>query len=127
MTNNKRTIKDYLTALRDAVGDADMMFGDITQDEMLNFLDGRIAQVERKASKSGKVTELQQANIELQSTIYDCLATVEEPITVGYMLKNFECCSGLSPQKVTPRMTSLVKEGLVVSTKIKGQMHYSIA
>ena len=94
MTTNKKTLKDYYIALRDAVEQADFDFGDISIDEMLAFIDKRIEQVDKKraASANGekKMTETQKANEILKANIVEAMANLNEAVPVSYMLKNFE-------------------------------------
>lgn len=96
-------------------------------DEHKAFLEGRIAQLEKKSSaKSDKPTATQKANAELKDKI---LAEMEngKAYTISEMLKSLECCADLSNQKVSAIMKQLVEGNLVVRTEDKRKAYFSKA
>lgn len=91
------------------------------------FLEGRIAQLDKKsASKSDKPTATQKANAELKDKI---LAEMEadKAYTISDMLKALPSCAELSNQKVSAVMKQMVEAGLVVRSEDKRKAYFSKA
>lgn len=91
------------------------------------FLEGRIAQLDKKsASKSDKPTATQKANAELKDKI---LAEMAEgkAYTISEMLKALPSCAELSNQKVSAIMKQMVEANLVVRTEDKRKAYFSKA
>jgi hypothetical protein len=91
------------------------------------FLEGRIAQLDKKsASKSDKPTATQKANAELKDKI---LAEMEadKAYTISDMLKALPSCADLSNQKVSAVMKQMVEAGLVVRSEDKRKAYFSKA
>lgn len=91
------------------------------------FLEGRIAQLDKKsASKSDKPTATQKANAELKDKI---LAEMEadKAYTISDMLKALPSCAELSNQKVSAVMKQMVEANLVVRTEDKRKAYFSKA
>jgi predicted transcriptional regulator len=96
-------------------------------DEHKAFLEGRIAQLDKKStSKSDKPTATQKANAELKDKI---LAEMEEgkSYTISDMLKALPSCADLSNQKVSAVMKQMVEAGLVVRSEDKRKAYFSKA
>lgn len=91
------------------------------------FLEGRIAQLDKKsASKSDKPTATQKANAELKDKI---LAEMEadKAYTISEMLKALPSCVDLSNQKVSAVMKQMVEAGLVARSEDKRKAYFSKA
>ena len=91
------------------------------------FLEGRIAQLDKKsASKSTGQTATQKANAELKGKI---LAEMEvgKAYTVTAMLKELDCVAELTNQKVSALMKQLVEDNLVVKTEDKRKSFFTKA
>jgi hypothetical protein len=91
------------------------------------FLEGRIAQLDKKsASKSDKPTATQKANAELKDKI---LAEMEadKAYTISDMLKALPSCADLSNQKVSAVMKQMVEAGLVVRSEDKRKAYFTKA
>ncbi len=89
------------------------------------FLEGRVAQLEKKsATKSDKPTATQKANAELKDKI---LAEMEsgKSYTISEMLKALPCCADLSNQKVSAVMKQLVENHMVLRTEEKRKAYFS--
>ncbi len=89
------------------------------------FLEGRVAQLEKKsASKSDKPTATQKANAELKDKI---LAEMEygKSYTISDMLKTLECCAELSNQKVSAICNQMVKDNLMIKVEDKRKSYFS--
>lgn len=94
-------------------------------DEQREFIKGRIAQLDKKASSSsGKQTATQKANAELKDKI---LAEMEygKSYTISDMLKTFECCADLSNQKVSAVCNQMVKDNLMIKVEDKRKSYFS--
>lgn len=95
--------------------------------EQREFIEGRIAQLDKKSTSSkGKETATQKANAELKDKI---LAEMAEGrgYTISEMLKEFECCADLSNQKVSAVMKQMVEANLVVRTEDKRKAFFTKA
>ena len=91
------------------------------------FLEGRIAQLDKKsASKSDKPTATQKANAELKDKILAEME-VDKAYTISEMLKALPSCADLSNQKVSAVMKQLVEAGLVVRSEDKRKAYFSKA
>lgn len=91
------------------------------------FLEGRIAQLDKKsASKSDKPTATQKANAELKDKI---LAEMEadKAYTISDMLKALPSCADLSNQKVSAVMKQLVESYKVIRTEDKRKAYFTKA
>jgi hypothetical protein len=91
------------------------------------FIEGRIAQLDKKSSaKSDKPTATQKANAELKDKI---LAEMEadKAYTISDMLKALPSCADLSNQKVSAVMKQMVEAGLVVRSEDKRKAYFSKA
>ncbi len=127
----KKTMRDYFVAVRNHFASTGVELEGFTNDEMLEFFDKRIEQVDKKraSAKNGekKLTETQKENEVLKANIVNALGDMTEAVSVGYMLKNFECCAGLSSSKVTSMLNQLVAAEAVTRAKVKGQYAYTLA
>jgi hypothetical protein len=116
--STKKTQRDFYN---------EILNGYALTDEQKEFIKGRIAQLDKKASaSSGKQTATQKANVELKDKI---LAEMEsgKAYTISDMLKAFECCADLSNQKVSAIMKQLVESYLVVRTEDKRKAFFTKA
>jgi hypothetical protein len=116
--STKKTQRDFYN---------EILNGYALTDEQREFIEGRIAQLDKKATSSkGKETATQKANAELKDKI---LAEMTEGrgYTISEMLKEFECCAELSNQKVSAVMKQLVDAHLVVRTEDKRKAFFTKA
>ena len=96
-------------------------------DEQKDFINGRIAQLDKKSASKGKVvTATQKDNQILKEKI---LAEMEvgKPYTVTAMLKELDCVAELTNQKVSALMKQLVESGSVVKTEDKRKSFFTKA
>lgn len=96
-------------------------------DEQREFINGRIAQLDKKSASKGKVvTATQKDNQILKEKI---LAEMEvgKPYTVTAMLKELDCVAELTNQKVSALMKQLVEDNLVVKTEDKRKSYFTKA
>ena len=98
--------------------------------EAIEFLDGRIEQVNKKnAAGDGerKPTETQVENEGVKDVILNALATVGQPATITDLQKSSAELGNLSNQKISALLSQLVKAGCVVRTEVKGKAHFALA
>lgn len=103
----------------------EILNGYALNDEQREFIKGRIAQLDKKASSaSGKQTATQKANAELKDKI---LVEMEygKSYTISDMLKTFECCADLSNQKVSAVCNQMVKDNLMIKVEDKRKSYFS--
>ena len=96
-------------------------------DEQKDFINGRIAQLDKKSASKGKVvTATQKDNQILKEKI---LAEMEvgKAYTVTAMLKELDCVAELTNQKVSALMKQLVEDNLVVKTEDKRKSFFTKA
>lgn len=95
-------------------------------DEQKEFLQGRIAQLDKKSSGSSKPTATQVANQSLKDEI---VASMEKgkKYTITDMLKGFTCCADLSNQKISALVRQLVKDNVLVRTEEKRKAYFELA
>lgn len=91
-------------------------------DEQKEFLQGRIAQLDKKSSGSSKPTATQVANEGLKAEIIDSME-VGTKYTITDMIKQFECCADLTNQKVSALVTQLKDAGKIKKT-VEGRKAY---
>ena len=116
-TNTKVTLKDNFLMIREILEKAE-------RDDLVDFVDGRIAQIDKKASKSKSATvDLTELKTELKRVLAD------KEMTVSEMLKD-EVLAELvdnSNQKLTARLRKLKDEGFVENLKVKKVSYYKLA
>ena len=98
--------------------------------DALEFLDGRIDQVNKKnASGDGerKPTKTQIANEGVKATIVEVLTASGKPMTVADIQKANAEMAELTNQKISALLTQLVKANEVVRTEVKGKAHFALA
>jgi len=109
----KITQKEMYTALVKFVVGEDT---DVSTDEMIEFLNGRIDALDKKTANR-KPTKVQKENVALKEIIMSVLtnegATVSEIQTRD---ERISPASEISNQKVTSLLTQLIKEDKVVKT-----------
>ena len=115
-TNTKITLKDNFLMIREILEKA-------KRDDLVEFVDGRIAQIDKKASKSKDNTvDLTK----LTEVVKKVLADKE--MTVSEMLKNTELNELVdgSNQKLTARLRKLMEVGVVENFKVKKVSYYKL-
>lgn len=86
-----------------------------TVEEIVRFLEHEIGLVQRKsATRSKKPTAKQEKNAELKERIYTTLKEKGEPMTINEMIDELSAeFENLTIHKMTPQLTTLIKEGRV--------------
>jgi DNA-binding transcriptional regulator GbsR (MarR family) len=95
------------------------------QVETIEKLESMLAQVEKEASrerKAGPKALAKQAEQEaFERQVFELVQTAEEPVTAKALAEKCE----VSPQKVSPVLTKLVKAGEVKREVVKGKAVFS--
>ena len=115
----KTTLKEYFVAMAKALKGEEVEF---SVDELLDFIDGRIAQLDKK-SATKKPSKEQEANEVIKATIVDALTS--EPVTVAELM-TVETLSGFSNQKLSALLRLLVDEGKVKKSVKDKKNAYSV-
>ena len=109
------TKRENYTAIRAIVAD---------NAELVTFIDHELELLDKKNSKrSDKPTAKQTANAELAERIYNAIAGAKEPMTCTAIADMF----GISNQKCSALIKSLVDGNRVVRTVVKRVSYFSVA
>jgi hypothetical protein len=113
--------------IRDGFEKARAYYESINDAEMVEFFDGRIAQLDKKATAVRKPTAQQIQNEAFRADILEWM----EPETV-YSLSEIHkgvpsiVASGISASRVTACVTRLFNDGLITRETVKGKNYYSL-
>ena len=102
--------------------------------ELEDFIDHEIELLARKGSKSATLTPAQKDNMAIAEIVKDILATTDKGMTIGALLKTdpigvYVCANGegVSSQKLTSVITTMVKNGDAVRTVEKKVAYFTLA
>lgn len=96
-------------------------------DEQRDFINGRIAQLDKKAnSKSGGKTATQKENETLKDKMLEEMDN-DRAYTVTMLNKEIECLKDYSNQKISALCKQLVEENKVVRTEDKKKAYFTKA
>lgn len=94
--------------------------------DLVAFINHEVELLVKKNGAERKPTATQVQNSAIGDAILAHLATVDAPgMTVSEIIKNVTACEGLSTQKISPIVSKLEADGLVVNTKVKRKSYYS--
>ena len=98
-------------------------------EKVVEFLNHKIAQLDKQADTPKKLTPQQEKN---EQTKQGILANMEvgERYTIGDMLTTFDCFeTGTSPQRVSALLSQMGAKGTgqIVRTEDKGKAYFSLA
>ena len=122
MTNTKKTLRDYykeIIAMAENVGNA----------EIVEFCNGRIAQLDNKAINKGE-TAKQKENEKIKGIMLNAFENLgDKMVTVTDLLQDTEINGlvGGSNQKATALLTQLKKEDKIVNIKEGKKSFYKLA
>ena len=121
MATSKVTVRSQFESVREVLVQAG-------REDLVEFIDGRIAQTVKKNSAERKPTAKQVENEGFKS---DILAWMDAGVqyAAGDVLKNVPSivASGMSINRVSALMTQLAESGAVVKTVDKRKNFYSLA
>ena len=119
MTNTKITIRSQFEAVRAELVKAG-------REDLVEFIDGRIAQTVKKNSTERKPTAKQVANEGIKSAIAEWMESgvlyVASDVT-----KTCPACEGLAVQRVSALLSQMAKAGVLNVTEDKRKHFYSLA
>ena len=122
---DKITLKDYFkVAIVNFGGEVEGEVKDIPAEDMVEFFEGRIAQLEKKAS-SKKNGAKNEANEVLKADILETM-TGMEPATVSAIIKANPAFAEYSNQKISAMLRQLEGEGKVTKTKDKKSTLFAV-
>lgn len=101
-----------------------------TLEDALEFIDGRIEQVNKKNTSGNgerKPTKTQLENEGIKQTLLGILSANGEPMTIADVQKASADLEEMSNQKISALLTQLVKANLVLRTEVKGKAHFAVA
>lgn len=101
-----------------------------TLEDALEFIDGRIEQVNKKNTSGNgerKPTKTQLENEGIKQTLLGILSAAGEPMTITDVQKASADLEEMSNQKISALLTQLVKANLVLRTEVKGKAHFAVA
>ena len=127
----KMTNKEMFTVIASivsTVGIPDGIETSATPEEILNWIEVKLDQLNKKATTlSKKQKEKIEADNGIIDTVMAILQDAEEPMTVSDIIKSSDVLSDLSSQKVTALLKRAVDAGTVKKEKVKNKSMYSIA
>jgi hypothetical protein len=122
---NVKTNKEMFMAVLSVIASATI--ADDEKQELTDFVNGRIEQIDKKANTVSKADKAKaELNAQIATQIIDGLTLADKPIKVSDLIKQYEPLNGYSTQKLTPIMTGLVKDGKIKKSLYKRETLYSI-
>ena len=118
MTEKKMTVREGFEKARD-------VFAEMGDTEMVEFLEGRLAQVAKKNSAVRKPTAKQVENEGVKVAIAEWM-TEGETYSCADVAKNCPACEGLSAQRVSALLSQMGKAGTLTVTEEKRKHFYSL-
>lgn len=121
----KITLKENFERLAKVVEGADIK--EVTKKELLTFIEGRVEQINKKATAPRKAdTEKTQENEKLAQAMLDILAGNGIPMTITEIMQGDEIFKGVTNQRLTAIMTKLKNDGTVARVVDKKNAKYII-
>ena len=120
-SNRKPTQRDHFNEIREILVSAG-------RDDLVEFVDGRIAQIDKKNSAERKPTAKQTENAGFKSDILAALepGTLYTAADVAKTVPSI-VAAGLTVQRVSAMLSQLVTAGALVRTEDKRKNFYSLA
>lgn len=126
----KLTKKDFFSALMESLSDRTAPFitskGEITADQMNEFLTHEVDLLTRKNSGEKKPTATQKQNELVKQGILADLTALGHALTVTDMTKVLPSCAGLSAPKVSAMVTQLVECKVMQRAEIKRRAYFGL-
>ena len=133
MTQTKITQKMFFNALKNFIGEGEQVILDgITYTDVMltEFINSQIDKLNKKNSHKSKADkEKELLNEKIRNEIIPYLTGIEEPVSATHlsMVLSDRLGDFISSQRVTPQLTRLVADGVVVKKIEKGKTFYKIA
>lgn len=121
----KKTNREMFSALLSVIVNAEMSETDRT--EMLDFINGRIEQIDRKANTVSKADKAKaELNAKIAQLVIDGLTEINEPIRISELIKKYEPLNTFTTQKLTPIIVKLVNDGKIKKIASKRTVLYTV-
>lgn len=133
MTQTKITQKMFFNALKNFIGEGEQITLDgitYTDAMLIEFINSQIDKLNKKNSHKSKADkEKELLNEKIRNEIIPYLTGIEEPVSTTHLSMVLSDRLGvfISSQRVTPQLTRLVADGVVVKKIEKGKTFYKIA
>lgn len=133
MTQTKITQKMFFNALKNFIGEGEQITLDgitYTDVMLIEFINSQIDKLNKKNSHKSKADkEKELLNEKIRNEIIPYLTGIEEPVSTTHLSMVLSDRLGvfISSQRVTPQLTRLVADGVVVKKIEKGKTFYKIA
>ena len=114
MANKKMTKRDYFTAIR----------AELTNADQIAFIDHELELLSKKNSSEKKPTAVQIANIGIKTDILNGMEA-NHFYTVSELLKVIPSCAELTNQRVSALLRQMVNDGVVNRTEDKRKAYFS--
>ena len=92
--------------------------------DMVAFIDHELELLDKKKSGTRKPTKTQVENLAFKEAIYGALVMTDEALTMKEIFEAVPDIEGLSTQRVTHILTSLIKENKVEREIVKKVRYY---
>lgn len=115
----KMVQRDYFNAMIEVLADAG-------RDDLVEFCEGRIAALDKKAASAKANKKVVEANKELQNEV-SAVMDAGEQYTVSEVMAKSEVLGKLSNQKVSAVMRSMEKDGLLMRDASGKKTLWSVA
>lgn len=133
MTQTKITQKMYFNALKNFIGEGEQITLDgVTYTDVMltEFINSQIDKLDKKNTHKSKADkEKDLLNEKIRNEIVSYLTGIEEPVgaTQLSMILSDRVGEFVSSQRVTPQLTKLVADEMIVKVTEKGKTFYKIA
>ena len=133
MTQTKITQKMFFNALKNFIGEGEQVTLDgvtYTDEMLIGFINSQIDKLNKKNSHKSKADkEKDLLNEKIRNEIVPYLTEIEKPVNATQlsMILSDRVGEFVSSQRVTPQLTKLVADGVVVKVTEKGKTFYKIA
>ena len=114
-----KTQREYFTEIKEIVEREG-------RTDLVEFVEGRLAQLAKKASTPKKPTERQKENVALKADIENHLMQVAEPKCIKELVSEVASLNGLTNQRVSHLLTDLVNAGALEKNYVKKVPYFSI-
>ena len=118
MADKKMTIREGFERAR-------AHYAELGDTEMVEFFEGRLAQVDKKNSAERKPTAKQTENEGIKAAIRGWM-TEGEQYTAADVVKNCPACEGLTVQRVSALLSQMGKADELTVTEEKRKHFYSL-
>ena len=114
-----KTQREYFTEIKEIVEREG-------RTDLVEFVEGRLAQLAKKASTPKKPTERQKENVALKADIENHLMQVAESKCIKELVSEVASLNGLTNQRVSHLLTDPVNAGVLEKNYVKKVPYFSI-